>query len=98
MNKMPKFIYFRQGILPFGELNDRWSVQTKKDDMRLGTIEWDASWRCFVLVPREAAVFEHVCLRDIADFIERETTRRKAKTKQAAAAAPAPPKPEEEQP
>lgn len=39
---------------------------------RLGTIKWHAQWRGYAFFPADNCVFEHRCLRDLAEFIERE--------------------------
>lgn len=49
----------------------------------LGTVKWYAPWRKYCFVPADYTVFEQDCLRDIADFIERETAEHKRKAKEA---------------
>jgi len=48
-----------------------WSVMNN-DGEYLGVVRWFGSWRKYAYEP-ERAVFEEVCLRDIADFIVART-------------------------
>ena len=43
------------------------------DKCSLGLIKWKANWRKYAFFPYPASYFEQVCLRDIAEFIEKET-------------------------
>jgi len=45
----------------------------------LGEIRWFASWRKYVFLPLNGAVFEEDCMRDIANWCEQATRRHKAK-------------------
>lgn len=40
----------------------------------LGTIQWFAQWRRYVLYPSAGTVWDKGCLREVADFCESETT------------------------
>jgi hypothetical protein len=44
---------------------------------RLGRIRWFAAWRRYCFEPFTTTVFDPSCLREIADFIEKETADRK---------------------
>lgn len=46
--------------------------------LRLGIVKWHPSWRRFAFFPYDETLFEPDCLRDIADFCEGETKKRKA--------------------
>lgn len=56
-----------------------WSVQSKYGDGLLGSIRWFAHWRKYSFFPAPECVFEEVCLREIAEFVERKTKEHKAK-------------------
>lgn len=62
-----------------------WEVVTKDGQSILGQVRWYAPWRkyCFYPIHGYAShiyvIFEQVCLRDIADFIESETKKHKQK-------------------
>lgn len=43
------------------------------DGTILGEIKWYPSWRQYTYFPFIQAVYEEVCLREIADFVERLT-------------------------
>lgn len=52
-----------------------WEVLAKDGDSVLGTIKWFSRWRKYAFWPEPNAqtIFEHHCLRHIADFCERES-------------------------
>jgi len=54
-----------------------WEIYTRGLDTYLGIIKWYAPWRRYCFFPVRETVFEEVCLRDIAKFIETETFRHK---------------------
>jgi hypothetical protein len=54
-----------------------WWVVTKDDDIHLGWIGWFARWRKYGFYPKSETVYEQICLREIADFCERETAEHK---------------------
>jgi hypothetical protein len=56
----------------------RFTVHARKDGATLGIIQWRSEWRCYCFEPAYPTVFEHVCLRDIADLIETQTAVHKA--------------------
>ena len=43
----------------------------------LGDIKWWSTWRKYCFFPAPATLYEHTCLRDIANFCEMETRKRK---------------------
>lgn len=52
----------------------RFFVVTKeKPPVTIGMVAWYSQWRQYAFLPAHMTVFERVCLRDIADFIERLT-------------------------
>lgn len=77
---MPKLSYIEfvlQEKLP-GRLTDCWLVRPKDNpDCVLGNVRWYGAWRCYVYFPVEYTLYEKKCLRDIADFCEAETAKRK---------------------
>ena len=56
-----------------------WWVVSKYDDIQLGTIAWFSRWRKYSFFPKGDTVYEWVCLREIADFCEKQTKEHKAK-------------------
>lgn len=56
----------------------RYTVHARKGGACLGIIQWRAQWRCYCFEPAYPTVFEHVCLRDLADFLETQTAVHKA--------------------
>ena len=49
-----------------------WAVETLEDGAKIGEIRWFGRWRKYAFWPNDA-IFEQVCLREIADFIEAQT-------------------------
>jgi len=41
----------------------------------LGEVRWFGRWRCYAFYPFAGTIYERKCLRDIADFCEKETQR-----------------------
>lgn len=72
-----KHIVIKQVATPTGIVTKRWVVHAKKSDAMLGVIQWRTGWRCYVFEPCFPTVFEQVCLRDIATFIEERTAEHK---------------------
>jgi len=54
-----------------------WDVRDKREGAKIGEVKWFGRWRKYAFFPFDA-IFEEVCLRDIADFIERETSAQKS--------------------
>lgn len=57
-------------------LTDTWVVNDKYGN-HLGQVSWFNHWRRYVFAPNASTIFEQVCLRDIAQFIEERTSERK---------------------
>jgi hypothetical protein len=64
-----------------------WEVMSKGQGAILGVIKWYGAWRKYSFSPRSNTIFEEKCLRDIADFCERETLAHRAARKRAKEAA-----------
>lgn len=45
------------------------------DSYSLGEIKWHGAWRRYAFFPRPDTLFEHDCLRKIADYCEKQTIR-----------------------
>jgi hypothetical protein len=56
-----------------------WTVDNAYGDGTLGFVGWFGRWRKYCFFPAEGTVFEEVCLRETADFCERETKEYKAR-------------------
>jgi len=57
-----------------------WEVLTKDDSEKgvggedlLGEVRWFGRWRGYAFFPSSNTVYEHKCLREIADFIQGQT-------------------------
>ena len=77
---MESFIEFmRTADSPSGKTKT-WQVRPKDTfDEPLGFVRWFGRWRCYSFYPVSGTVFERKCLRDIADFCERETRIHRAR-------------------
>ena len=56
-----------------GRKTDVFEVWSIYDSYSLGLIKWKANWRKYAFFPYTSTCFEQVCLKDIAEFIEKET-------------------------
>lgn len=67
-------VIVERGTSPSGKTR-RWLVMNKHDPEPhvIGKIEWYARWRKYVFAPEPMTVFEEVCLRELAGFVEERT-------------------------
>lgn len=56
----------------------RWLVLAKADGYQLGVVKWFARWYQYAFFPTADTVFEKTCLRDIAQFCNDETVKKRA--------------------
>ena len=65
---MSKWIKFQQA----GDTRKTkvWDVVTKDGQTLLGQIRWYPSWRKYSFFPFGNTIYENICLRNIAQFIE----------------------------
>lgn len=70
------WISFDLAATPPGRKTSIWIVR-QKDGTALGDVRWYGPWRCYSFFPLASTVFERKCLRDIADFCERQTQARR---------------------
>lgn len=55
-----------------------WDVRTKDGiGEHLGAVKWFGRWRCYAFYPGSGSIYEKTCLRDIAEFCETETRKRR---------------------
>ena len=72
------FLRFEEGVAPRGNITKVWRIEAAQaPGMTLGTIRWFSAWRRYCVFPESQTVFDVSCLRDIADFIERQMEARK---------------------
>jgi len=69
------YLVFKEQVAPADWVTKIWSVSTMSDS-RLGIIRWKSEWRRYWFEPVNAG-FDVTCLRDIADFIERQMEARR---------------------
>jgi len=77
----PQWISFEDTGFSQSGKTRTWDITSKTDGHHLGTVQWFATWRQYVFVPRLREeddlmtyyVYNPACLREIADFIEGRT-------------------------
>ena len=72
-----EWIIFNEQLSFRGHATTRWTVASKRG-AALGVVRWFSHWRKYGFVPEPNCVFEQVCLRDIAQFIEERTREHKS--------------------
>lgn len=57
-----------------------WDVMDSDETFDLGTISWYGRWRGYAFYPSQymETIYEHKCLRIIADFLEAQTKMTRA--------------------
>ena len=76
-----KHITITEQDLDISERKPFYLVENNSSGDGLGTIEWYAHWRQYVISPFIHAVFSHDCLTDIANFMTGISTKRKSAPK-----------------
>ena len=71
---MSKWIRFIEKAVPYESKTKQWYVYSTSNFL-LGTIKWHGPWRkyCYLTSDSGTLVFDHNCLRDIADFCEEQS-------------------------
>jgi hypothetical protein len=70
---MSKWIEFTGGNTIPGGKTKLWEVRSKDQSAVLGEVKWYGPWRQYTYFANPHTIYERQCLRDIADFCERET-------------------------
>lgn len=74
-----KFIRIEErGTSPSGKTKI-WFVIALQGGIHLGSVKWFAAWRQYVFEPSPSTVYEQICLRDIASFVESANRTHKEK-------------------
>jgi len=60
-------------------VTDIFAVRARGTAATLGEIRWHWSWRKYCFFPKPNTLFDHGCLRDIANFCESETRKHRAR-------------------
>lgn len=55
-----------------------WAVCSVQGGQNLGEVKWFAHWRRYTFWPAVGTIYDESCMREIADFVEAETKKRKA--------------------
>jgi len=77
---MATYLNFHDCGIESGKKTHTWIVQPKDGSAKVGTIKWYGAWRkyCFFTSGYAADVFEEICLRELAAFIEAKTRAHRA--------------------
>lgn len=74
--KVEHYLIFEdKGLLSKNAKTRKWVVLAH--NKILGGIKWYPPWRRYAFFPAYPTLYEQDCLREIADFIEAETRKRK---------------------
>lgn len=76
---MAKWIEFRLVQRYPERRTDQWEVITTSSCETVGLVKWFGRWRAYAFFPNPETVYERQCLRDIADFCEKETYKHREK-------------------
>ena len=74
--------YHDDGLVSANATTHKFSVYSKFNGSYLGYIKYFAQWRKFVFFPGSSSMFDCLCMREIAEFCETQTTVLKSKWKQ----------------
>jgi hypothetical protein len=78
------YITFRFESLSESGKTSQWTILSENNDV-LGHIDWFGRWRKYIFRPSFLTVYEEICLREIAEFIELQTKTHRAKARKAKA-------------
>ena len=56
-----------------GKKTGTFEVRNVLDKVSLGIIKWKANWRKYAFFPYPQTCYEQNCMKDISEFIEKET-------------------------
>ena len=62
-----------------GRKTEKWKVISAMGSHELGVVSFHPAWRKYVFWPERNTIFDPACLRELADFVERQTNHWKAK-------------------
>ena len=62
-----------------GRKTEKYKVISAMGSHLLGFVSFHPAWRKYVFWPEKNTLFDPACLRDLADFVERQTNQWKAK-------------------
>lgn len=65
------------GRSPSGK-TQQWYVTPSDNTETIGEVKWYGPWRAYAFFPWPDCVFEQKCLREIAEFIEHQTSEHRA--------------------
>lgn len=74
-----KWLEFREEEVPVSHVTRRVSIWTADFQHCLGIVQWNTAWRRYSFEPCFPTVFEHECLRHIAQLLEEMTIQHKAR-------------------
>ncbi len=55
-----------------------WQVRATASGLPLGNIKWYGGWKKYAFYPETGCIFEEDCMRDIIEFIVKETKEHKS--------------------
>lgn len=73
------YIEFKQCELPRGRKTQAWEVSSIAGGCLLGYVQWKTGWRRYTFEPTEDTVFDALCLKELAQFLETQTAAQKSR-------------------
>ncbi len=70
-----KYLHFEE--IETKKKTSEWSCRNNRKKDELGIIKWYGTWRQYCYFPTVQAVYNESCLRDIGDFINQLTKKRR---------------------
>ena len=67
-----KHIHFTEEPTMITEDKSTWFCRNNKTKDVLGTVTWYAPWRRWVFEGEPDCLFDHNCLRDVIDFLQKQ--------------------------
>ena len=62
-----------------GRKTEKWTVISLMGSHELGVVSFHPAWRKYVFWPEKNTIFDPACLRDLADFVDKQTLAWKQK-------------------
>ena len=74
----PSYISFKLNDRQISHKTNTWEVWSLDEASHLGQVRWYSPWRKYCFFPASGTIWEEVCLRDVAVFLEWETKKHRA--------------------
>lgn len=72
-----EYLRTEEGSPPPSGKTKTWDIISVRGNYLLGGVKWCGRWRRYAFYPEPEMIFEHNCMRDLADFCEQRTAEHK---------------------